>query len=186
MKKAFPIALMVIGLVFAAAGVYTVTRGFDAKHTVRQQLVAQNITTPEDASLPNRAVNSAATAESMARIIDHHAREAAGGKTYSELGRFLAANGTDTNDAAAALKDSAGNPIANPVRNVAFQASALQTSLWSSVMAFNVADLVTGLGLMILVLGLVVGGVGVALGGLAIPSLARRVHVEAIAAPHTA
>ena len=47
-------------------------------------------------------------------------------------------------------------------------------------MAFNVADLVVGLGAMIVVLGLAVGGIGVALGGLAIPSPARRIHVEPI------
>jgi hypothetical protein len=50
-------------------------------------------------------------------------------------------------------------------------------------MAFNVAELVVGLGLVMLVLGVAVGGVGLALGGLAIPSLARRVHVDPVAAP---
>jgi hypothetical protein len=184
MKKAFPIALMLLGLVFLGAGIYTVTRGFDAKDQVKQELVAQNITTPEDASMPNVKVTDAASAESMARIIDHHARESSGGLTYSEMGRFMAANGdpAGTSDAAAALKGADGKPVANALRNTAFQASALQTSLWSSVLAFNVADLVIGLGLMILVLGLAVGGVGVALGGLAIPALARKVHVEPIAA----
>jgi hypothetical protein len=49
-------------------------------------------------------------------------------------------------------------------------------------MAFEVANLVTGLGALIVVLGLAVGGVGVALAGLAIPALGRRVHVEPVAA----
>jgi len=187
MKKAFPIVLMLMGVVFMSAGAYTVYRGFDAKHEVKQELVAQNITTPADASIPNAAVNDARSAESMARIINHHALESTGGKTYSELGRYLAADGkSDTNDAKAALKGADGNPVANPARNTAFQASSLQTSLWSSVMAFNLSDLVVGLGFMIVVLGLAVGGVGVALGGLAIPRFAEKVHVEAVAAPHGA
>jgi hypothetical protein len=185
MKKAFPIVLMLMGLVFLGAGIYTVDRGFNAKREVKQELVAQNITTPADASIPNVAVTDARTAESMARIINHHSLEASGGKTYSELGRYLAADGkSDTNDAKAALTGADGKPVANPIRNTAFQASSLQTSLWSSVMAFQVADLVVGLGFMIVVLGLAVGGVGVALGGLAIPKLADKVHVEAVAAPH--
>ena len=184
MKKAFPIVLMVLGLVFLAAGAYTVLRGFDAKNQVRDELVAQRITTPEDASIPNARVDDAATAESMAEIIDVHAREATDGRTYAEMGRFLTADGADTNDEAAALKDENGRPVANPLRNTAFQASALRTSLFTSVMAFNVSDLVIGLGLMIAVLGLAVGGLGVALAGLAIPAFARKVHVEPVAVTH--
>jgi hypothetical protein len=80
------------------------------------------------------------------------------------------------------VKDADGKPVANPLRNTAFQASALRTSLYTSVMAFNVSDLVIGLGLMIAVLGLAVGGLGVALAGLAIPAFARRLHVEPLAA----
>jgi hypothetical protein len=53
------------------------------------------------------------------------------------------------------------------------------------VMAFNVAELVIGLGVLIGALGLAVGGIGVALGGLAIPALARRFHVEPVAARTT-
>jgi hypothetical protein len=49
-------------------------------------------------------------------------------------------------------------------------------------MAFNVADLVIGLGVAFAALGFAIGGVGVALGGLAIPALARRLHVEPVAA----
>jgi len=183
MKKAFPIALMVLGLVLVGAGIYTTSRGFQAKDDVKTELVAQNITTPDDASMPGVQVNSAATAESMARVINHHALEASGGLTYSELGRFAAADGNTagTNDATKATLDAAGKPVANPIRNTAFQASALETSLWSSVLAFNVADLVVGLGLMIAFLGLAIGGVGLVLLTLAAPKLAHKVHVDPIA-----
>lgn len=182
MKKIFPIALMALGLVFVVAGGYTVNRGFDAKDQVKQELVAQNITTPDDASIPGVLVNSPATAKSMADIIDHHARNSTGDRTYAEMGRFMAKDGGDTNDEAEAMMGPDGRPMANPMRNVAFQASALRTSLLTSVMAFNLTDLVVGLGLMIVVLGVALGGVGVALGGLAIPALARKVHVDPVAA----
>jgi hypothetical protein len=182
MKKAFPIALMVLGLIFVAAGVYTAGRGFDARDQVRDELIAQRITTPEDASIPNVRVDSAATARSMADIIGHHADESTGGKTYAELGRFLAVGGGDTNDDTKALKGADGKPVANPIRNVAFQASSLRTSLYTSVMAFNVADLVVGLAAMMAALGIAVGGVGVALAGLAMPRFARKIHVYPAAA----
>jgi hypothetical protein len=156
-KKAFPIALMLLGLVFLGAGVYTVSRGFDAKDQVRDELIAQNITTPDDASIPGVVVNSPARAKSMADIIDKHALETTGGLTYSEMDRD------------------------DPNRQVAFQAASLRTSLYTSVMAFEVANLVLGLGAMIVVLGLAVGGVGIALAGLTIPTVARRVHTPVLA-----
>jgi len=184
LKKAFPVALMLFGLVFVAGGVYTVYRGFDARDQVRDELVAQNITTPEDASIPNARVDDTATARSMANIIDVHARESTDGLTYSEMGRFMTPDGdpAGTSDETKALLDDSGKPVANPLRNVAFQAATLRTSLYTSIMAFNVADLVLGLGLMIGVLGLAVGGLGVALGGLVIPAFAKKLHVEPVVA----
>jgi hypothetical protein len=169
MKRAFAVALVIIGVAFLIGGIYTTTRGLAAKSDVRAQLLAQNITTPEDASIPNARVQDAATANSMADIIGHHASEATGGETYAEMGRFLAADGGDTSDEALALLDDAGNPVPNPLRNVAFQASTLQTSLHTAHMAFNVSDLVIGLGVMIAVLGFVVGGLGLVLGAVRIP-----------------
>jgi hypothetical protein len=184
MKKAFPILLVVLGAVFLIAGAYTASRGVDAKNQVRDELLAQDITTPEDASMPNVRVEDVATARSMADVINHHALETSKGKTYSQMGRFLATDGTDTNDAALAVKGADGKPVANPVRNTLFQADTLRTSLYTSIMAFEVSTLVTGLGLLIGVLGVAVGGTGVALAGLAMPSFARRVHVEPVAAAH--
>ena len=184
MKKLFPVALMLLGVVFVAAGVYTVSRGFDAKDQVKSELLAQNITTPEDASIPNARVDDIPTARAMADIIDVHARESTSGLTYAEMGRFMAKDGTPegTSDEKAALLDDQGNPVPNGLRNVAFQASTLRTSLYSSIMAFEVGNLVIGLGAMILVLGLAIGGVGVALGGLAIPAFSRRLHVPPVVA----
>ena len=158
MKKLFPLGLVLLGLVLLVAGGYTANRGVDAKALVRDELVAQRITTPADATIPNARVDSPATAKAMADIIDEHARKATGGKTYSELDRE------------------------DPARATAFQASALRTSLYTSVMAFNVGDLVIGLGALIAVLGVAIGGVGVALEGLVVPALARRLHVTPVAA----
>lgn len=162
MKKLFPIALIALALILGVAGVYTITRGFDAKDQVRAELLAQNITTPEDASIPNARVDDPETAEAMADIIGVHALEITGGRTYAEMDRD------------------------DPARATAFNATALRTSLYTSVMAFNVADLVVGIGAMLIALAFAVGGVGVALGGLAIPSFARRLHVNPVAVENPA
>lgn len=184
MKKLFPITLMILGVVFLGAGAYTVFRGYDAKEQVKSELTKQNIVTTPDASIPNARVDDPRTAQSMADAIEKHSLESSNGLTYAEMGRFAVASGdpAGTNDEALALKDASGKPVANALRNTAFQASALRTSLYTSIMAFNVGDLVMGLGLMIAVTGLAVAGLGFALAGLAIPSLAKKVHVEPIAA----
>ena len=183
MKKFFPISLMVLGAFIIAVGGYTIYRGADAKDQVKTELVAQNITTPEDASIPNVVVKDVRTAESMADIINHHALDSTGGLTYSEMGRFAVASGdpAGTNVAEEAIKGADGKPVANNLRNTAFQASALRTSLYTSVMAFNVADLVMGLGALFALIGVAIGGLGFALAGLVFPSLARKVHVEPVA-----
>jgi hypothetical protein len=184
MKKAFPIALILFGVVLLGGGGYTVLRGFDARDDVKAELIAQNITTPEDASIPNVRVDSASTAKSMADVINKHALESSGGATYSEMGRFMSKDGAPegTSNAADAVIGADGKPVANALRNTAFQASALRTSLLTSVMAFGVTDLVLGLGVLILALGLTLAGVGVALAGLAIPAFSRKFHVKPVAA----
>ena len=186
MKKLFPILLMAVGVAFLAAGGYASYRGFDAREQVRDELVAQNITTPDDASIPNARVDDPATARSMAEIIETHALESTDGLTYSEMGRFATPDGdpAGTSNEDDALIGSDGRPVANNLRNTAFQASALRTSLYSSVMAFEVSTLVVGIGALLVVLGFAVGGVGVALAGLALPRFAAKFHVEPVAAAH--
>jgi hypothetical protein len=187
-KKLFPILLMVLGVAFVAAGGYAVYRGFDAHDQVKDELAAQNITTPDDASIPNTLVDDPDTARSMAEIIEVHALESSGGLTYAEMGRFTSAADPEdpagTSNPDEALIGENGQPVVNNARNTAFQASALRTSLYSSVMAFEVSTLVVGIGVLMLVLGFAVGGVGVALAGLALPRFAKKFHVEPVAAAH--
>jgi len=186
-KKLFPILLIVLGLGFVVGGGYAIFRGFDARDEVRDELVAQNIVTPDDATIPGVVVDDVASARSMAAIIDEHARSSSNNLTYAELGRFMTPDGdpAGTNDEEEAVIGADGRPVNNPVRNSAFQASALRTSLFSSVMAFEVSTLVIGIGALLLVLGIALGGVGVALAGLVLPKLAHLLHVEPVVASAT-
>jgi hypothetical protein len=59
-----------------------------------------------------------------------HGLEATGGKTYSEMGRYLTADGKDTNDPDAAAKDpKTGRPVENTARNIWVTETALATAL---------------------------------------------------------
>ena len=183
MKKLFPILLMALGVTFLGAGGYATYRGFDARTQVHDELVAQNIATPDDASMPGVLVTDIPSARSMADIINTHALEGSGGLTYSEMGRFATEDGdpAGTNDPEAALTDANGNPVSNQARNTALTAAGLRTSLFSSIMAYEVSTLVIGIGALIVVLGFAIGGVGVALAGLALPRFAQRMHVQPVA-----
>jgi hypothetical protein len=129
-------------------------------------------------------VVDATTARAMADVIAKHAAEITGGKSYAETGRYPTADGKgDTCDEALAMKDPEGNPVPNPIRDLALTASNLRTGLYASIMAFNVADLVIGLGLAIAVIGLAFGGIGIYLG--AVPRGAvRKLAVQPATAIH--
>lgn len=120
---------MAASLGFAAAGGYAMVRGFDARSQVRAELGSEHIVTSEDAAIPNAPVVSAETALAQADIIKVHMLEATGGKTYAELDRE------------------------DPAREVAFNGTALRTMLLSSVLAFNTATLVIGIGAFIASIG---------------------------------
>ena len=121
---------------FFVAGPYMVYRGFDARDQVATQLKAEHIVTPEDASKPNVAVVDGPTAMVQADIINKHALESTGGKTYAQMER------TD------------------PARQTAFNAAALRTSLMSASLAWEVANLVIGLGVLVFFLGVILAAVG--------------------------
>ncbi|WP_129336177.1 aromatic ring-opening dioxygenase LigA [Cellulomonas endophytica] len=109
---------MVAGLVLVVGG--AVTWGM-----VSTKLAAENITVSEDAGMfAGQAVTTPWTAFAEADIISHHALEATGGLTYAELDRE------------------------DPLREVAMNGSFLRASLFTSVVAFGVAALVMGLGVL--------------------------------------
>ena len=62
-----------------------------------------------------------------------HTLEATGGQVYSEMGRFLDANGNQTSDEAQAAKDPKTRaPVANHARDIWVTYTALSTALNTS------------------------------------------------------
>jgi hypothetical protein len=121
---------------FFVAGPYMVYRGIDARNEVSAQLKAEHIVTPEDASKPNVAVVDGPTAMVQADIIQKHALESTGGKTYAQMDRE------------------------DPARATALNASLLRGALMSSSLAWEVANLVIGLGVLVFGLGVILLAVG--------------------------
>ena len=180
--RLFPKLVIAVGITFALAGMLVAGGGLYIRSFVGQQLAAQQITTPEDASIPNAPVTSIATALSMADIIQHHAADSANGLTYAQMGRFAVASGdpAGTNNADEAVQDANGKPVANAARNTQLTAAGLVTSLSLSAMAMGAAYGAIALGVGFTVLGIVVAGLGYALLGLITPAVALRFGLEPV------
>lgn len=131
MKRNLPsVIAALLSIVLVVAGAVMIWQGQVAKGQIRDALVAENVVTPEDADIPSVPVDSAATAKAQADIIQKHALNITGGKTYAELDRE------------------------DPLRATYLSAVTLRTSLMLAYTGFKIADLVTGIGALFLVAGL--------------------------------
>ena len=120
----------VIGLLTIIAGIVLVVAGAVTWGAITTQLAAEHITVSDDAAaFAGQDVNNPWTAYAQANVINKHALEATGGKTYAELGQD------------------------DPLRQTAMTASFLRASLFTSVVAYGVAALVVGLGIMMFLIG---------------------------------
>ena len=123
-------AARVIAIISAVAGLVLLIAGGVTWGAVSSHLADENITVSDDAAnFAGDPVTTPWAAFAQADIIAHHALEATDGKTYAEL---------DQDD---------------PLRATAMNASFLRASLFTSVVAFGVAALVMGLGVMFILIG---------------------------------
>lgn len=128
--KGLGLLTIILGIIFVVAGAVTVG-------AVSTNLAAEKITVADDASaFQGQLVDTPWEAWVQADIINHHALDASGGKTYSELDRE------------------------DPVRETMMNASFLRASLFTSIVAFGVGLLVVGLGVSLLIIGLALRRVG--------------------------
>jgi hypothetical protein len=182
--RLFPKMVIAVGIAFAIAGLVAAGAGLYIRTFVGRQLAAQNITTPEDASIPNAPVTGIATSLSMADIIQQHAAESSNGLSYAQMGRFALESGdpAGTNNADEAAKDAAGKTVANQARTTQLTAAGLVTSLSLSAMAIGASYAAIALGVGFLALGIVIAGLGYALLGLITPAVAQRYGLQTVAA----
>ena len=127
-----PLAVLV-----AVIGALMIVAGGVTWFMVQDQLSDARITVAEDADmLAGDEVNGPFSAYAQAQVIDKHALEATGGKTYAELDRE------------------------DPLRETAMSASFLRASLFTSVVAFGVAAMAVGLGVALILIALALMSVG--------------------------
>lgn len=182
-RKFFECGGVAAGIILIAFGIAAITMGIQGRSEVRTSLARENIVGTPDSTIPGQKVDTGAEAKAFADVMREHTLEATGGKTYAEMGRFLDASGNETNDEAAAAKDSeTGEPVANGARNIWVTETALTTALNMSFMAERLAVFGIVVGVALLLTG--VGFVILALGGALRRAAAEKPRTgEAIAAP---
>jgi hypothetical protein len=113
-----------------ALGILMIIGGATTYYVVGDTLGDQAIVTSDDACLPGNDVNGPFTAYCEAKVINTHTMEATGGLTYAQLDRE------------------------DPLRATAMNSAFLQASLFTSVVAFGVAAMAAGMGVVFVLIGL--------------------------------
>jgi hypothetical protein len=191
-RKIFQWGGVAAGIVLIAFGIGALVMSFDARSTTqdelqREQIVGSPDMNPSDtqaavkeagiadvAVIPScdvadQPIENGSDARCFAQYMRIHALEASGGLTYSQMGRYVAAddpeNPAGTSDEAAALTDDQGNPVPNSARNTWVTETALSTALNVSYMAEQLAlfGIVVGVALLLSGVGFIVLAVGGAL-----------------------
>ena len=123
MQKAASITAIVVGVLMVIAGIVTWV-------VVTNTLADQKIVVSDDARcLAGDDVNGPFSAYCQADIIDQHTLDATGGLTYAELGQE------------------------DPLRETAMTSAFLQSSLFTSVVAFGVAAMAVVVGAVLTLIG---------------------------------
>ena len=165
-KKLFEIGGYVAATILVAFGVAALVMGVSGRNEVRanvkrEQIVGSSdmnkaaiLKEAKDANLPadiiatfptcdvaGKTVNTGARAKCFAAYMRAHALESTGGRTYSQLGRYVTKEGKDTNDAALAARDPKTlQPIVNTQRDLWVTETALATALNTAFFAEQVAN----------------------------------------------
>lgn len=111
-------------------GILMIVGGGATWFVVSDTLDRQEITVSEDGCLGGQEVNGPFTAYCQADIIEEHTLNSTDGLTYAQL---------DQDD---------------PRRELAMNSSFLQASLFTSVLAFGVAAMAIGMGVIFILIGL--------------------------------
>jgi len=150
-----------IGLFTVIAGILMIVAGGVTWGLVQTQLKAEHITvaaiTPQNPGrLAGKDVAGPFTAYAQANAINEHALEGAGGKTYAQIGKDATALKDKLKASGATDADIATNADVMALaatRANTMNGSFLRASLFTSVVAFGVAALVIGLGVLFILLG---------------------------------
>ena len=149
MKKILSVSsllVIIIGIVFVSGGIWGIT--FTYKNVARE-----NITTPDDASIPGVPVRGPFTLKAQADIIRVHTLRITGGKTFSEMPRQI----PKLDESGKPILGEDGKPAmtANTARDIWITATTLITALNLGIFAYAFAGFLILFGLFFIETGTV-------------------------------
>ena len=155
MSKFFRYGGIAASIVLVAFGIGALYMGVNGRGYVRDNLAAEKIVGTDDSTIPGQLVDTGSEAQAFAEVMRKHTLEATGGQTYSEMGRFLDANGKATSDEkAAAIDPKTKQPVENGLRNMWVNETALTTALNTAYFAEQVATFAIVMGIALILAGL--------------------------------
>lgn len=127
-------------------GPVLIAAGGGAWAMITQQLKSQQIDVhPDSAKFGGKTVAGPITAFAQANVIEQHAFAMSEGRTYADVsGEWMAAT---------ASGDTAKAEELSGLRDTVMQANLLRASLFTSVLAYGVAALAGGMGLLTVLVG---------------------------------
>lgn len=135
---------VIVGLVLAGGGIWGFV--FTYKNVARE-----NITTPNDASIPGVPVRGPFTLKAQADIIRVHTLRMTGGKTFAEMPRQIPK--LDENGKSILDEDGQPEMTANTTRDIWITATTLITALNLGIVAYAFAGFTLLLGLIFICMG---------------------------------
>jgi len=149
MKKLFLVSsflAIIAGLLLVGSGVWGIA--FTYKNVAKE-----NITTPDDASIPGVAVRGPFTIKAQADIIRVHTLRMTGGKTFAEMPRQIPK--LDAEGKPIVGEDGKPAMTANTARDIWITATTLITALNLGIIAYAFAGLTLLFGLIFIWTGII-------------------------------
>jgi hypothetical protein len=148
---------IVASVILIALGIGAIVTGLNGRSEVRNTLKQEQIVgTPDmNKQIANKPVDTGADAKLFAEGMRVHALEASKGQVYSQMGRYLTADGKPTSDEkAAAIDKETGQPVENGARNLWVTETALANALNTSFFAERVATFAIVMGIAMFLIGI--------------------------------
>jgi hypothetical protein len=177
MRKVLEFGGYAAALILVVFGVVALVLGFVGRNEVRDNLAREKIVgtpdmTPDgikegaqaagvsssdlpSCSVAGELVDTGSEAKCFGDYMRIHALEATGGKVYAEMGRYLTADGKETNDPAQAATNKDGTPVTNQARDIWVTETSLSTALYMGFFAETVS-----LFSIVVAIALIIAGIG--------------------------
>ena len=145
--------LKISSVIIISIGVITALGGIWGINFTYQNIARENITTPDDATIPEAPVRGPLTLKSEADIIRDHTLRGADNLTYAESPRQVEKTDEDGNT----ILDKNGEPImiSNPARATWLTATTLMNALNLGILSYAFSSLAVVLGLTLILIGIV-------------------------------